>query len=439
MEKEEEQMERVTIKDIARMCGVGVSTVSRAMGSVKKQGQKIYLEKEEEQMERVTIKDIARMCGVGVSTVSRAMNNHPDINPETKRMIMETIRLHNYIPNNSARNLKRTASKEIAVLVKGISNPLFLRMIKVFEEEIQKEKYSLVLQHVDEWQDEVDEAIKLEKEKRLRGIVFLGGQFTHSIDKLDQMSVPFVLSTIDLASEEGKKRYATVSVDDKKESGKVVDYLISKGHKKIASVPFVLSTIDLASEEGKKRYATVSVDDKKESGKVVDYLISKGHKKIAIITSTKEDESIGKLRLEGYYESLEKHGIKIDPSLVKYMRPELGSYTMENGYDLTKELLEEKADFTALYVISDRMAIGACKAIFDSGKNVPEDYSVVGFDGLEMAQFYNPSITTLRQPMEEMAKATIHMLFEMIRKKSGRQRMLFEGELMEAQSVREIH
>ena len=52
-------------------------------------------------MERVTIKDIARMCGVGVSTVSRAMNNHPDINPETKHMIMETIRLHNYIPNNS--------------------------------------------------------------------------------------------------------------------------------------------------------------------------------------------------------------------------------------------------------------------------------------------------------------------------------------------------
>ena len=308
------------------------------MGSVKKQGQKIYLEKEEEQMERVTIKDIARMCGVGVSTVSRAMNNHPDINPETKRMIMETIRLHNYIPNNSARNLKRTASKEIAVLIKGISNPLFLRMIKVFEEEIQKEKYSLVLQHVDEWQDEVDEAIKLEKEKRLRGIVFLGGQFTHSIDKLDQMSVPFVLSTIDLASEEGKK-----------------------------------------------------------------------------------------------------HGINIDPSLVKYMRPELGSYTMENGYALTKELLEEEADFTALYVISDRMAIGACKAIFDSGKKVPEDYSVVGFDGLEMAQFYNPSITTLRQPMEEMAKATIHMLFEMIRKKGGRQRMLFEVELMEAQSVREIH
>ena len=81
-------------------------------------------------MGNVTIKDIARICGVGVSTVSRAMNNHPDINQETKDMIMQAIEQNNYVPNNSARNLKRTDAKAIAVLVKGISNPLFNRMIK---------------------------------------------------------------------------------------------------------------------------------------------------------------------------------------------------------------------------------------------------------------------------------------------------------------------
>ena len=128
-------------------------------------------------MESVTIKDIARMCGVGVSTVSRAINNHPDINQETKDMIMRTIAEHNYVPNNSARNLKRTDARTIAVLVKGISNPLFNRMIRIFEAETQKEKYSLVLQHVDDWQDEVDVAIQLEKEKRLRGIVSVS--YTH--------------------------------------------------------------------------------------------------------------------------------------------------------------------------------------------------------------------------------------------------------------------
>lgn len=342
-------------------------------------------------MESVTIKDIARMCKVGVSTVSRAINNHPDINQETKDMIMQTIAEHNYVPNNSARNLKRTDARTIAVLVKGISNPLFSRMIKVFEQEIQKEKYSLVIQHVDDRQDEVDVAIQLEKEKRLRGIVFLGGYFSHSEDKLKQISVPFVLSTI-----------------------------------------------GLLEDENKKKYASVSVDDVKESARIVEYLISKGHKKIAILCSTEDDESIGHLRLKGYYQALEKHGLEINHSLVKYMNEEIGSYTMENGYSMAKELLESGEEFTALYAISDRMAVGACKAIFDSGKKVPDDYSVVGFDGLDFAQFYNPSITTLRQPMEEMAGATIQILLDLIRKKSKNKHLVFDGELVEAQSVREI-
>lgn len=84
-------------------------------------------------MEQITIKEIAKLCGVGVSTVSRAINNHPDINPATKQMIMETIKKYNYVPNNSARNLKRSDSNTIAVLIKGISNPFFADMIQIFE------------------------------------------------------------------------------------------------------------------------------------------------------------------------------------------------------------------------------------------------------------------------------------------------------------------
>ena len=108
-------------------------------------------------METITIKDIAKLCGVGVSTVSRAMNNHPDINEETKQKIMEVIKDYHYVPNNSARNLKRADAKAIAVLIKGITNPFFSKMIKVFEQEIQEKKYTFVLQHVDDHQDEVAE------------------------------------------------------------------------------------------------------------------------------------------------------------------------------------------------------------------------------------------------------------------------------------------
>ncbi len=340
-------------------------------------------------MDSVTIKDIAQICGVGVSTVSRAINNHPDINPQTKERILQAIRDCNYVPNNSAQNLKRTDARAIAVLVKGISNPLFTRMIKVFEAEAQKERYALVLQHVDDRQDEVEVAIQLEKEKRLRGIVFLGGYFTHGENKLGKLRVPFVLSTIRLL--DGKHR---------------------------------------------ETYASVSVDDVKESKKMVEYLIAKGHKKIALLCSTPDDESIGKLRLQGYEEALREHGITPNPRLIQYMKEDLGTYTMENGYAMTRALLEGGEDFTAIFAISDLMAVGACKAIFDSGKSVPGDYSVVGFDGLDIAHFYQPSITTLRQPMEEMAEASIRSLFAQMQGEPAKKRhILFAGELVEAQSV----
>jgi len=128
-------------------------------------------------MAAITIKDIAKMCGVGVTTVSRAINNHPDINEKTKARIMKVIKENHYIPNNSARNLKRSNSKTIAVLIKGITNPFFNKSIKIFEKEIKDKKYSFILQRVEEKQDEIEVAIELAKEKRLRGIVFLGGRF----------------------------------------------------------------------------------------------------------------------------------------------------------------------------------------------------------------------------------------------------------------------
>ena len=318
-------------------------------------------------MECITIKDVARVCGVGVSTVSRAINNHPDINPETKEMIMQVIKENNYVPNNSARNLKRSDARAIAILIKGISNPFFNSMIKVFEEEIQKKKYSLVLQHVDAWQDETEVALELEKEKRLRGIIFLGGIASHSQEQLKKIPVPFVLSTVSLLGKEYK------------------------------------------------------------------------NEKIALLCSYKEDVSIGALRLTGYKKALEAHNIPVDERWIRHMDPELDSYSMESGYRMTKALLEEGVDCTAIFAISDSLAIGAVRALIDAGKRVPEDISVAGFDGTEMAAYYNPSITTIRQPAETMAKETIKLLFDSIKKKTNVQQLIFEGELVPGESVKKLN
>ena len=145
-------------------------------------------------MDSITIKDVARICGVGVSTVSRAINNHPDINEETKNMILQVIKENNYIPNNSARNLKRSVSRVIVLLVKGIDNPFFSSMIRIFEEEIQKKRYSFFLCRVEEGEDEVDVAIEVMKESKPKGLIFLGGCFSHSHEKLEQLDIPFILS-----------------------------------------------------------------------------------------------------------------------------------------------------------------------------------------------------------------------------------------------------
>lgn len=337
----------------------------------------------------ITIKDIARICGVGVSTVSRAINNHPDINPDTRKAIMETIEKYGYIPNNSARNLKRTDAKCIAILVKGLTNPFFARMIRIIEDAVEKKHYSLVLRHVEFSEDEVEVALQLVKEKRLRGIVFLGGYFNHSEDKLSKINVPFVLATA-------------------------------------GCIPESMS---------RQSYSSLAVDDEKEGYVMTRYLISQGHKKIAILAAESEDESVGQLRLSGYKRALTEYGIEIEEDLICPMKKEIEYYTMENGYVVASELLERRNDVTAIFAISDVMAIGACRAIKDKGLMIPKDIAVAGYDGIDMGQYYNPSISTIRQPVDDIARDAIRLLFNIIAGRQEHQHKLYDGELLIREST----
>ncbi len=342
-------------------------------------------------MGTITIKDIAEQCGVAVSTVSRAINNHPDINKDTRAKIMKTIKENNFVPNDTARNLKRTVSQTIAVVAKAIDNPFFSKMIRVFEKEINQHKYSYFLQHVDENEDEVEVALQLVRQRKVKGIIFLGGYFVNTKERLTDLKVPFVVSTI--------------------------------------SVP-ELSPACV--------YSYASVHDEHESYRMTKYLLELGHKKIAFLGANREDQSIGKLRLQGYLHAMEEAGIRVEDSWTRFMLESYDTYSMRMGYEMMKKLLEEEVDITAVYAISDIMAIGACKAIFKAGKSIPEDYSVAGFDGLDSGYFYEPSITTIEQPVEEIAKESIQMLFHMILNKKSVSHKLFECKLQKRESVRSI-
>jgi len=336
----------------------------------------------------MTIKDIARLCGVGVSTVSRAMNNHPDISQETKDKIMRVIEEHNYIPNNSARNLKRTESNTIALLMKGIDNPFFQGMFHIFEEMLNKSNFNFILQKVNFDEDEISVAIELQKEKKLKGIIFLGGMIREDVKVFELLNVPYVLCTV------GQFGSGTA---------------------------------------GQMNF--VAIDDVKESFKLVDYLCSLGHQKIALITSSKQERGVGSLRYEGYRQALLKNGIPFDESLVYYMKSGIAGFSPENGYAVTKELLESGREFTAVFAVSDMLAFGVSKALLESGRRIPGDCSVAGFDGLELTQFYHPSITTIHQPREEMAKAAVQMLLELIGGNECKRAQIFEATLQIQEST----
>lgn len=331
-------------------------------------------------MGSMTIKDIAKKCGVGISTVSRALNNHSDISPETREKILKAVEESDFVPNNSARNLKRTDSKTIAILVKEIDNPFFSTMMRVMEQKIRKEKYSFFIQHMGRHQDEVEAAMEIVEEKRVRGIIFLGGDFRNKSSRLSRIKVPFVVCT--------------------------------------ARLPEVPS--DCTG-------SFVTIDDREESCKMVEYLCGQGHKRIAIIASDEKDENIGKMRLEGYKAALRANNIPVQEELIRYLDAKDTSYSMENGYRMMKELILEKTEFTAVFAISDLMVIGACKALLEDGKRIPEDVAVAGFDGLSYTDYFEPSITTMAQPVEEIAGESVESLFEMIETKESR-----EGKILPA-------
>lgn len=341
-------------------------------------------------MAAVTIKDIARICGVGVSTVSRAINDHPDINRETKEKIQAAIREYNYVPNNSARNLKRIESNTIAVLIKGIYNVFITDMVTEGEQYIKYTQYSLHLQQVYPEEDEVDIAIELVKEKRLKGIIFLGGFFNHSADKLKLIEVPYIMMTVS------------------------------------------------PSPRISGMCSSVYVDDEIESYKMVDYLYKQGHRKIALITTPESERSIGYLRAKGYFRALRDNGIEPDERLVRRMEENTWEFSISSGYQVTKQLLKDNVDFTALYACSDYAAIGACKAIFEAGKSVPGDYSVAGYDGLEIGRYYNPSITTISQPIHEMLGKTFELLLDEINGQKSHQTINFSGKMLIGGSVKRI-
>lgn len=336
----------------------------------------------------MNIRDIARLAGVGVSTVSRVINDHPDVKDETREKILKIIKESNYIPNNSARILKKNNTNNIGVLVKGVFNPFFAEMINIIGNRINEAGYTMILQQNDyATEDDVDNLIAFVKEKRLQGIICLGGNF--------------------------------LNIND--ESFQFLD------------IPVVLTSVNTLSKESKSKFSSIGIDNVLAAKASIQYLIDKGHRNIGILLGEKNDVGISGLRLEGYRKALEENNIPYSEENVF-----IGDYDYSGAYRVTKEIVNNRKDITAIFSISDIMAVGAAKSVIDQGLQVGEDISIMGFDGMDISKYYNPGITTVKQPKKNMANNSIDLLLALLAKKEDHKHIIFETKIIERESCKEL-
>ena len=332
----------------------------------------------------MTIKDVAEYSGVSISTISRVLNNHPDVREEVRAKVLKAIQELHYVPNSSARDLVKTQSDAIGVVVRGVENPFLTSVMRSIEEAIRGAGYTMVIHQIGTEEDEVAEGAGLVRSKRLCGLILLGGRFDYTPEQTATIEVPFVCCT----------------------------YTNSFG------------SLD------KNAYSSVFIDDYAEAYKAVNLLIEKGHKKIAVLLGATDDRSISELRYKGYCDALRDAGIQPDQSLVE----QTGGYNMKNAYNATERLLARRNDFTALFTVSDSMGIAAIKALHNSGISVPRDCSVIAIDGIEVSKYTIPALTTLIQPRKPMGYEAVRILVDVIKGKKNCQLRL-ETELREGETV----
>lgn len=315
----------------------------------------------------MTIKDLAAKTGYGVATVSRVLNGQPNVSEKARNVILEAAKECNFAVNVNARQLKQQQSTTIAVVVKGTYNQLFGELVENIQSLIAQTDYSLYVDYMDEDNNEVQEAIRLCQEKKPIGILFLGGNKRNFEKDFHKITIPCVLVSNNAGS---------------------------------------LSFSNLSS---------VSTDDRVAAYDAMEALIELGHRRIVMIGGNRKVSDTSRLRYEGCMQAMEKHGVTFDETL-DYQGTR---YSMQAGYDAAARLLVSGRRFTALFAAADVMAIGAIRALRDSGLRVPEDVSVIGFDGLALGSFLVPQLSTVAQSAKRMALRSVEILIQQIESESA--------------------
>jgi LacI family transcriptional regulator len=178
------------------------------------------------------------------------------------------------------------------------------------------------------------------------------------------------------------------------------------------------------------RASSVAVDDRSMGRLVAEELLSAGHRKIAVFGSNPVAGDSLAMRFQGFCDAFADRGLSYDRTLYRETR-----FSFEAGYNAAHAFFTERPDATALFAMSDTVAVGAIRALRDLGKTVPEDVSVVGFDGVDITRFTLPRLTTVEQPVEEIARRSVNLLLDMMEKGAAPRHILVEAAFRKRESV----
>lgn len=315
----------------------------------------------------VTIKDVAKKSGFSITTVSKALNNYPDISDTTRKKILQLCDEMGYIPNLSARSLVTQKSYTIGVIFEevtgvGLQHPLFSKILESFKNVVEANGYDIMFLSKNMGKNN-GSYLQHSKRKQVEGIIILCGDFeADNIKDLYGSDIPVIV--IDY----GYSKICNVTSNNKQGVDTAVKYFHKLGHTKVGQI-----------------YGG-------------DYLY------------------IGSLRKQYFLSSLEKYGLEI--------RDEWSVsgefFSKEDGYNGMKRLLELDEMPTAVFCASDMLAIGAIQAIHEEGLVVPDDISIIGYDGIDLGQLITPRLTTIRQDTKKMGNIAANLILQMINEKNPR-------------------
>lgn len=335
-------------------------------------------------MARATLKDVAQLAGVSTATVSYTLSGKRTISQETKQRIYHAIEELDYVPDLNAKSLSMGDSRLIGVVVPQtepgnrlmFQNSFYSEMLGSIEYYARLEGYHILISAT----DANESYLTLAKKRNLDGIIVIGMYPDEFYQQMKKTQIPIVL----------------------------VDSYCNDHY-----------------------YHNIRIDDAYGSYLATRYMLRMGHKDIAFFVGQMKENGVMKKRLQGYQQALDEFSVPFHEEYVFQ-----GRIDYESGTELAGQLIESGLAVTGVVAAADILAVGAMKGFFEAGKQVPKDYSVIGFDDVEVSQYLTPGLTTVRQQISMKGQSAVELLLKHIKDPSlPKQEEILPLQLVERGSV----